>query len=134
MVNHLVDYYEELDLIFNHMVNILSSELDLVFYALSDPTRRKILSMLNEGTATIGTLADPFNMSLAAISKHIKILEKAKLLNRKKLGRIHECTLNPTALKTAEQAIQFYTQFWNQRLDAFAENLESEKKSKKRSK
>lgn len=108
------------------MVNIQSSELDLLFYALSDPTRRQILKMLHEGTQTITSLADPFKMSLAAISKHIKILEKAKLLNRKKMGRIHECTLNPVAFKSAEECIQFYTQFWNDRLDMFAETLESE--------
>jgi DNA-binding transcriptional ArsR family regulator len=113
------------------MVNFLSSEIDMLFYALSDPTRRQILKMLNEGTCTIGSLAEPFKMSLAAISKHIKILEKAKLLNRKKIGRIHECTLNPAALKTAEECIQFYTQFWSERLDDFAKSLESERPIKK---
>lgn len=114
------------NLIFNHMVNILSADLDLVFYALSDPTRRQILSRLQEGTTTVGKLADPFNMSLAAISKHIKILEKANLLNRKKIGRLHECSLNPAALKTAEECIQFYTAFWNEHLDALTNELESQ--------
>jgi DNA-binding transcriptional ArsR family regulator len=108
------------------MVNILSSELDLLFYALSDPTRRKILSMTGERTRTITELAGPFKMSLAAVSKHIKILERASLLTRKRLGRVHECTLNPAALKTAEECIQFYTQFWNQRIDLLAEQLEKE--------
>jgi DNA-binding transcriptional ArsR family regulator len=107
------------------MVNILSHDLDMLFYALSDPTRRQILKMLNDGTQTIGSLSDPFKISLAAISKHVKVLEKAKLLNRKKLGRVHECTLNPEALKTAEECIQFYTQFWNDRLDMLAKNLET---------
>ncbi|MES2768272.1 MAG: metalloregulator ArsR/SmtB family transcription factor [Bdellovibrionota bacterium] len=116
------------------MNNTLSSELDLLFYALSDPTRRQILTMLNEGVNTVGALANPFKMSLAAISKHIKILEKANLLNRKKLGRIHECSINPAALKSAEEYIQFYTQFWNERLDILAENLESEIKTKKKRK
>ncbi len=116
------------------MVNVLSSELDLLFYALSDPTRRKILSMMRERAHTITELAHPFKMSLAAISKHIKILERARLLNRKQQGRIHECTLNPAALKSAEECIQFYTQFWNHRLDLFAENLESEPKNVKKKK
>lgn len=116
-------------LLFNHMVNIQSSELDLLFYALSDPTRRQILKMLHDGTHTIGSLGEPFKMSLAAISKHIKILERANLLNRKKQGRIHECTLNPGALKTAEECIQFYTQFWSENLDLFAKHLESETKN-----
>lgn len=113
------------------MVNIQSAELDLLFSALSDPTRRQILKMLIEKSYTIGELSDPFKMSLAAISKHIKILEKAKLLNRKKTGRIHECTLNPAALKSAEACIQFYTQFWNEQLDEFADSLESEISFKK---
>jgi DNA-binding MarR family transcriptional regulator len=90
--------------------------------------------MLNDGSATIGALANPFKMSLAAISKHIKILERANLLSRRKFGRIHECTINPSALKTAEDCIQFYTQFWTNQLDTFAMNLESEIKSKPRSK
>ncbi len=116
------------------MVNIQSSELDLLFYALSDPTRRQILKMLNAETHTITALSGPFKISLAAISKHIKILEKANLLNRKKMGRSHECTINPAALKSVEECIQFYTQFWNDRLDAFAENLESEHKISKTNK
>lgn len=111
------------------MVNIQSTQLDLLFYALSDPTRRQILKMLNDGTRTITELAEPFKMSLAAISKHIKILEKAKLVNRKIVGRIHECSINPEALKTAEACIQFYTQFWDNQLDAFAESLEADVKA-----
>ena len=114
------------------MVNILSSELDLLFYALSDPTRRSILKMLQAGELKIGELAEPFTMSLAAISKHVKILEKANLLRRKKTGRIHECSINPSALKSAEQCIQFYTQFWNQNVEAFAKDIEK-KKIKRRS-
>jgi DNA-binding transcriptional ArsR family regulator len=116
------------------MVNLLSAELDLLFYALSDPTRRKILGMIGVETKTVTELAEPFKMSLAAISKHIKILEKATLLKRTKTGRVHHCVLDPTALKTAEDCIQFYTQFWNQRLDLLAEHLDANprKKSKER--
>jgi DNA-binding transcriptional ArsR family regulator len=118
------------------MVNYDSNQLDLIFYALSDPTRRQILRMIKEGTQTIGELADPFKMSLAAISKHIKILEKAKLLKREKIGRIHECSFNPEALRSAEECLKFYTNFWNESLNAFADELEGNKKktSKKRGK
>jgi DNA-binding transcriptional ArsR family regulator len=116
------------------MVNYNSNQLDLLFYALSDPTRRQILSMIKEGTQTIGELADPFKISLAAISKHIKILEKAKLLKREKVGRIHECSFNPAALKSAEECIKFYTDFWNDSLDAFANELEGESKTKSKTK
>lgn len=112
------------------MVNYLSSDLDLLFYALSNPTRRGIVNMLNKGTCTIGELAEPFHMSLAAISKHVKILEDAKLLIRRKSGRIHECAINPEAMKTVEEYVQFYTQFWTNQLDALAEDLEAEAKPK----
>ncbi len=115
------------------MVNVQAAQLDMLFYALSDSTRRQILVLAGRRPHTVGELAEPFRMSLAAISKHIKILEEAKLLIRKKMGRVHSCTLNPTALKSAEECIQFYTQFWNQRLDALAEHLEeSDEKRKKR--
>ncbi len=113
-----------MDIIFNHMVNYLSSDLDLLFYALSNATRRGIVDMLNKGSCTIGELAEPFQMSLAAISKHVKILEDAQLLIRRKSGRIHECSINPEAMKSVEEYVRFYTQFWTQQLDAFAEELE----------
>jgi DNA-binding transcriptional ArsR family regulator len=116
------------------MVNIKSPELDLLFYALSDPTRRQILKFLNDGSKTVTELANPFKMSLAAISKHIKILERANLLKRQISGRIHECTINPKALQSAEECIQFYTQFWNEKLDLFADDLESETIPHKRKK
>lgn len=116
------------------MVNINSGQLDLLFYALSDPTRRQILSMIKEGVRTVGELAEPFKMSLAAISKHIKILERAKLLKREKMGRIHECSFNPEALKVAEECIKFYTIFWNESLDAFASELEGKTVSKAKKK
>lgn len=87
--------------------------------------------MIKAGTQTITELADPFKMSLQAISKHIKILEEAKLLKREKIGRIHECSFNPEALKSAEECIKFYTSFWNNSLDAFADELEGKPKKRK---
>lgn len=114
------------------MVNIQSAQLDLLFYALSDSTRRQILALIRTEPRTVTELAEPFKMSLAGVSKHIKILEKAKLLIRRKSGRIHECTLDPTVLKSADECIQFYTQFWSQRLDSLAEYLEEEHAKRKR--
>ena len=108
------------------MVNLQAAELDLIFYALSDSTRRDILRMIGEKTRTITELAEPFRMSLAAVSKHIKVLEKARLLRRTREGRIHRCTLDPKALSTAEEAIQFYRQFWSERLDHLEQFLEAE--------
>ena len=113
------------------MVNIQSAQLDLLFYALSDSTRRQILAALGRKAHTISELAKPFKMSLPAVSKHIKILEDAKLLIRKKQGRIHSCTLDASQLKSAEACIKFYTQFWNQQLDAFTKNLEDTHGNKK---
>lgn len=111
------------------MVNIQTAELDLIFYALSDGTRRKILQMIGEKTRTITELADPFRMSLAAVSKHIKVLERAKLLKRTREGRIHHCALDPKSLATAEEAIQYYRKFWTNRLDDLERYLENEAKS-----
>ena len=111
--------------IFNLMVNLQAEQLDILFYALSDSTRRQILALVGKKSHTITELAAPFKMSLAAVSKHIKILEKAKLLVRKKEGRVHSCTLDASQLKSAEACIKFYTQFWNQRLDLFTANLEA---------
>jgi len=114
------------------MVNIQSPQLDLLFHALSDSTRRQILALIRREPRTVGELAEPFRMSLAAVSKHIKILEKAKLLVRQKTGRIHRCTLDPTQLKTADECIRFYTQFWNERLDSLAAYLEDDHAKRKR--
>jgi DNA-binding transcriptional ArsR family regulator len=106
------------------MVNLQAEQLDVLFYALSDSTRRQILALVGKKAHTITELAKPFRMSLAAVSKHIKILEEAKLLIRKREGRIHSCTLDASQLKTAEACIKFYTQFWNQQLDLLTQNLE----------
>ncbi len=114
------------------MVNLQATELDLLFYALSDATRRKILALVGERAHTVTELAEPFKMSLAAVSKHIKILERAKLLVRRRFGRVHSCTLDPTRLKTAEDCLKYYTQFWNQRLDHLTEQLEGPTRAKRK--
>lgn len=108
------------------MVNLQTAELDSIFYALADPTRRQILKMVGEQTRTITELAEPFRMTLAAVSKHIKVLEKAKLVKRTKQGRVHHCELDAAPLAKAEECIRFYQDFWNERLDALALYLERE--------
>jgi DNA-binding transcriptional ArsR family regulator len=104
-----------------------SSNLDHVFFALSDGTRRAILSRLTEGSTTIGELAKPFEMSSPAISRHMKILEKAGLIERRISGRQHHCTLATGALKTAEDWINFHRKFWESRLDALQDLLTDQK-------
>ena len=109
--------------ILNQMVNH-STKLDHTFSALSDPTRRAIISQLAKGEFSITELATPFAMSLPAFSKHVRILEHAGLLIRKKQGRVHYCRLNVGPLQDAAQWLVFYQQFWDSRMDALADFLE----------
>jgi len=101
-----------------------STSLDHVFSALSDPTRRAIISQLAKGEFSIMELASPFDMSLPAVSKHVRILEDAGLLIRKKRGRVHYCHLNARPLRDAAQWLVFYQQFWDSKLDALANFLQ----------
>lgn len=103
-----------------------SRDLDRVFFALSDGTRRAILARLAEGTTTIGELAAPFKVSKPAISKHMKILENAGLIHRRISGREHHCTLTTAGLKTAEDWLNFHRRFWESRFDALSSLLEDE--------
>ena len=102
----------------NHMVEYESAQLDIVFQALSDGTRRRMLRSLSVQPRSVGELAAPFQISLAAASKHIKVLERAGLVRRRIQGRTHLCQLRAEALADAERWLQYYQQFWNERLDA----------------
>jgi len=121
--------------IFNRMVKYdeieTGAQLDSIFQALSDSTRRAILSRLANGDAVVTELAKPFDMSLPAISKHLTVLEKAGLLQRHKDGRIRRCELNAGPLETASEWISFYKQFWSSHLDSLAVYLEKNSKNKK---
>jgi len=107
------------------MVKYNSSHLDTTFSALSDPTRRAILARLTTGEVSVGELAKPFQMSLPAISKHLRVLEKAGLLGRTQEGRVHRLQLKVKPMKEAVQYIQEYRQFWEQQLDALGLYLEN---------
>jgi DNA-binding transcriptional ArsR family regulator len=93
-------------------------KLDQVFMALADPTRRRLVRMLAEQDRSVGELAEPFEMSLAAISKHIKVLEAAGIVARRIDGRVHTLTLHPEALSGALDWILIYRNFWQRRLAA----------------
>jgi len=110
----------------NHMVENPTA-LDEVFHALASEPRRRMLSALAEGERTVGDLAGPFEMSLAAVSKHLKVLEGAGLVERRPAGRTTICRLTPGPLAEAHEWVAFYERFWNQRLDAL-EALFAEKK------
>ncbi|AXQ31479.1 transcriptional regulator [Solimonas sp. K1W22B-7] len=100
------------------MVNQSSSRLDLVFQALADPTRRQMLRSLAGRERTVGELAEPFRISLAAASKHVKTLERAGLVRRTVQGRSHFCRLDPKPMAGAHEWLGFYERFWGERLDA----------------
>jgi DNA-binding transcriptional ArsR family regulator len=106
------------------MVNNSLLELDEVFSALSDPTRRTILERLRQGQASITEIAEPFEISLPAISKHLKVLEKAGLISNVKEGRTHYLHLNPQPMKAALEWLEFYRQMWEEQLDSLADFLE----------
>ena len=108
---------------FNHMVERKEIALDAVFHALGDATRRRMLRSLTQGERTVGQLAEPFQMSLAAASKHIKALENAGLIRREVQGRTHLCHLNADPLAAADVWLAYYEQFWHARLDRLEELL-----------
>ena len=97
--------------------------MDSIFHALGDATRRRMLRDLSRGERTVGQLAEPFEISLAAASKHIKTLESAGLISREVRGRTHVCRLDPRPLEQAHGWLGFYQQFWTERLDALGELL-----------
>lgn len=102
--------------------------LNATFSALSDPTRRAILMRLTKGEASVGELADPFAISLPAISRHLKVLQQAGLIERKTEAQWRRCALNPEPLMEAASWIDQYREFWESRFDALEGFLKSELK------
>jgi DNA-binding transcriptional ArsR family regulator len=102
-------------------------ELDRTFAALADPTRRGILERLGQGSATITELAEPFEMSLTGLKKHVGILEDVELVTTEKVGRARRCSLGPRRLEDAQRWIATYRQMLEARLDRFGELLEQTK-------
>jgi DNA-binding transcriptional ArsR family regulator len=112
------------------MVNNSVLSLDATFAALADPTRRAILARLTRGPAPVTELARPFEVSLPAISRHLRTLESAGLIARRREGRVHRIRLRPRPLREAAAWISRYERFWERRLDAlevFLEKSEEEK-------
>ncbi|MDK3020264.1 ArsR/SmtB family transcription factor [Pseudodonghicola flavimaris] len=106
----------------------MADPLDTVFAALADPTRRAILAMLLEDDMAVTDVAEPFEMSLAAISKHLTILSRAGLISQERRGRVKWCKLEPDALRAASVWMQGFGQFEPVNLDAFERFLEVELK------
>jgi len=109
-------------------MNNASVELDNTLLALADPTRRAILQRLTQGPARVTELAKPFRISLNSVSKHIRILERAKLVHRQVAGREHILSYDPAPLLDAEAWIQAHLLFWNEQLDDLEARLRAETK------
>jgi DNA-binding transcriptional ArsR family regulator len=109
-----------------------SDEIDGVFHALSHGARRDMLGRLAGGELTVTELAEPLEMSLAAASKHVKVLERSGLVRRTVDGRRHVCRLDPRPLATASEWLAFYEQFWQGSLDALEELFQADPKEEGR--
>jgi DNA-binding transcriptional ArsR family regulator len=108
------------------MVTRQDEELDRVFAALADPTRRALLARLARGAATVGELAAPLPMSRPAVSKHLDVLERAGLVHRIPEGRVNRCTLDARPLADAVSLMEEYRQYWETQLDVLKRLLEAE--------
>jgi DNA-binding transcriptional ArsR family regulator len=107
------------------VVAVLEDELSLVFGALADPTRRAILERLAHGEATVNQLAEPFAMTQQAVSKHLKVLERAQLISRTRTAQARPCALDTVRLDVAAGWIERHRQIWADRHDRLAEHLTS---------
>ena len=115
------------------MEKMTPDRLDATFAALADPTRRAILARLASGEASVMELAEPFAMSQPAISKHLKVLERAGLISRSRDAQRRPCRLQPERLKTIAEWVGTYRQFWEasfNRLDDYLEELQTKEKSR----
>ncbi|MDP6345816.1 MAG: metalloregulator ArsR/SmtB family transcription factor [Alphaproteobacteria bacterium] len=101
----------------------MKDHLSTTFAALADPTRRAILAHLAKGEATVNDLAEPFEISLPAVSRHLKVLERAGLIERRKQAQFRRCALRPEALREAADWIEHHARFWEEQLDALASYL-----------
>lgn len=114
------------------MVDNQGSGLDQIFHALSDGTRRSILERVLVSPVTVGELAEPFQMSLAAVSKHVVVLEEAHLVDRTRKGRQMIVSARPNELKPAMDLLQYYSTFWKRSLDSLEQFLLQEDGAKQR--
>ena len=109
------------------MVNYSDARMDAVFTALADATRRGMIARLSTGPATIGELGQPFGISKPAVTKHVKMLERAGLIRRRRDGRIHNCTLQTRPMQQAVAWMERQREFWEDSLDALAGLVEKTK-------
>src|SRR5215831_2585430 len=119
--------------ILNHMVNYSSTSLDRVFHALAHPARRAMLGRLAQGERNLSELAAPLRMSFPAASKHVRVLERARLVRRRVVGRTHLCRIEAKPLAQANEWLENYRRVWEanfQRLDALLDELKTQEKQR----
>jgi DNA-binding transcriptional ArsR family regulator len=109
---------------------MMPAQLDLAFSALADPTRRAIIARLASGETTVSELAAPFAISLPAISRHLRVLERANLIRQEREGQFRRCRLDAHGLKTAAEWLEFYRRFWSESFDRLDEHLKTISKRK----
>lgn len=109
---------------------VTNSQLDFTFGALADPIRRAILARLADRVATVGELSRPFDVSRPAISKHLRVLERAGLVRRTRDGRFSRCGLDASPMRDAAEWVEQYRKFWEQRLDSLSRYLDAEERKK----
>ncbi|MEM9105275.1 MAG: metalloregulator ArsR/SmtB family transcription factor [Pseudomonadota bacterium] len=107
-----------------------SEQLDAIFFALANPTRRAILAQLAKGEATVNALAEPFDMSLPAVSKHLQVLEKAGLISRSKTAQMRPCIINAAPLQAVAHWTDQYRHIWEARFDAMSALIDTMKDEK----
>jgi DNA-binding transcriptional ArsR family regulator len=106
--------------------------LDRIYGAIADPTRRAMLGILAGGEVNVGMLAQRFSISFNGVSKHVKVLEQAGLVARKKIGRTHLCSLNARPLEEAERWLRQWEKYWNVRLDRLEAAIQRDKQNKEK--
>jgi DNA-binding transcriptional ArsR family regulator len=111
---------------------VVEHNLDHIYGAIADPTRRAILAMLANGEVNVGQVVDEFSISFNGISKHVKVLERAGLIERTVTGREHRLRLNPRPLRDAAQWLDHYREFWEMRLDALEAFLTGQQQTKRK--
>lgn len=114
--------------------NIPTDRLSVIFMALADPTRRRILEQLSKGDATVNELAKPFSMTLPAVSKHLKVLERAGLISRRRNAQWRPCRLEAEALKEGADWMDQYRELWEEslsNLESYVQKLQAQEKAAK---
>jgi len=109
-----------------------SAGVERAFHALAEPTRRAIVEQLASGPSTVSALAEPFEMSLAAVMQHLRVLEEGGIIRTEKVGRVRTCRLEPAGLNVAAQWIADRRALWEQRFDRLGEILAEQEKGKKK--